>query len=69
MMSVVFILPGMSVWKAKTSSTGSNTMIMESQSNKPEPDVLVEVGPGKSFRNFRIDTASVLQAMDAGFST
>ncbi|XP_048325860.1 mRNA-decapping enzyme subunit 2 [Ziziphus jujuba] len=61
-------LKGMSVWKAKTSSTGTNTMITESQSNKPEPDVLVDVGPGKSFRNFRFDTASVLQAMDAGFS-
>ncbi|KAH7537418.1 hypothetical protein FEM48_Zijuj03G0090400 [Ziziphus jujuba var. spinosa] len=66
--SVGQVMLGMSVWKAKTSSTGTNTMITESQSNKPEPDVLVDVGPGKSFRNFRFDTASVLQAMDAGFS-
>ncbi|KAF3433932.1 hypothetical protein FNV43_RR25035 [Rhamnella rubrinervis] len=63
-------LKGVSVWKAKNSSTGSSsTMITESQSSKPEPDVVVlDVGPGKSFRSFRFDTAPILQAMEAGFS-
>ena len=58
------------MWKAKNSSTGSSsTMITESQSSRPEPDVVVlDVGPGKSFRSFKFDTASILQAMEAGFS-
>jgi len=62
-------LKGMCVWKAKNSSTGnsssSSPMIMESQSTKPEPD---NPAPGKSFRNFRFDTSSILQAMETAFS-
>lgn len=57
------------MWRAKNSSIGSSNMIMESQPTKPEPDVHPpNIGPGKSFRNFRFDTASILQAMEAGFS-
>lgn len=42
---------------------------METQSTKPEADIHPpDVGPGKSFRNFRFDTSSILQAMETGFS-
>ncbi|XP_024167744.1 mRNA-decapping enzyme subunit 2 isoform X1 [Rosa chinensis] len=62
-------LRGISVWRAKNSSIGSSNMIMESQSTKPELDVHPpDIGPGKSFRNFRFNTAPILQAMEAGFS-
>ncbi|XP_044462087.1 mRNA-decapping enzyme subunit 2-like [Mangifera indica] len=61
---------GMCVWKAKSSSNGSNTIILENQSTKPSPHSQpLDTGPGKSFRNFRFDTAAILQAMEAGFST
>lgn len=64
-------LRAISVWKAKNSSTGSSsTMIPETQPTRPEPDIHPpDTGPGKSFRNFRFDTASILQAMEAGFSS
>lgn len=63
-------LRAISVWKAKNSSTGSSsTMIPETQPTRSEPDIhTLDTGPGKSFRNFRFDTASILQAMEAGFS-
>ncbi|CAL5404471.1 unnamed protein product [Camellia sinensis] len=49
-------LKGISVWKATNNSTGSSSMITETQLTKP---VVVEAhfcdtGPGKSFRDFRI---------------
>ncbi|KAL5569316.1 hypothetical protein UlMin_025891 [Ulmus minor] len=66
-------LKAISVWKAKTSSIGSSSAIItESQPAKPEPAVIhppPDTGPGKSFRSFRFDTASILQAMEAGFSS
>ncbi|XP_057979601.1 mRNA-decapping enzyme subunit 2 [Malania oleifera] len=62
-------LKGMSVWKAKSSSTGSSTQIAESQSTKSASDAQTsDVGPGKSFRNFRFDIAPVLQVMETTFS-
>ncbi|XP_021295519.1 mRNA-decapping enzyme subunit 2 [Herrania umbratica] len=62
-------LKGICVWKAKNSSIGSNSMIVESQSNKVASDANPpNTGPGKSFRNFRFDTASILRALEAGFS-
>ncbi|KAB2010473.1 hypothetical protein ES319_D10G240400v1 [Gossypium barbadense] len=63
-------LKGVSIWKAKNSSTGSNSMIVESQSNKLQSDAKPpDTGPGKSFRNFRFDSAAVLRALEGSFST
>ncbi|XP_038883995.1 mRNA-decapping enzyme subunit 2-like [Benincasa hispida] len=61
---------GLTVWKAKNSSIGSSsTIIMESQLSKQEVDVSIpDTGPGRSFRNFKFDTASILQSMDRAFS-
>ncbi|TKY68255.1 mRNA-decapping enzyme subunit 2 [Spatholobus suberectus] len=61
---------GICVWKAKHSSIGSSSTVMDSQPAKPESDShSLDVGPGRSFRNFRFDTASTLQAMEAAFSS
>ncbi|PON50931.1 Dihydroneopterin triphosphate diphosphatase [Trema orientale] len=58
-----------SVWKTKHNSIGGSTIITETQPTKPEPDIHPpDIGPGKSFRNFRFDTSSILQAMETGFS-
>lgn len=63
-------LKGVSIWKAKNSSIGSNSMIVESQSNKLQSDAKPpDTGPGKSFRNFRFDTAAILRALEGSFST
>ncbi|KAK8611127.1 hypothetical protein V6N13_131189 [Hibiscus sabdariffa] len=57
------------VWKAKNSSTGSNSMTVESQSTKYTSNAnSIDTGPGKSFRNFRFDSAAILRALEAGFS-
>ncbi|KAL3579328.1 hypothetical protein D5086_020832 [Populus alba] len=57
------------VWKAKNTSLGSGTVITESHLTKPVFDAHPpDMGPGKSFRNFRFDTAAILQAMESGFS-
>lgn len=56
------------MWKAKNNSIGSNTLSLESQLTKFASDSQPpDTGPGKSFRNFRFDTAAILQAMEAGF--
>lgn len=61
---------GLSVWSAKNSSTGSSSVLTEIQLNKPAVDARPpDTGPGKSFRNFRFDTASIYRAMEAGFSS
>ncbi|WMV31689.1 hypothetical protein MTR67_025074 [Solanum verrucosum] len=61
---------GLSVWNAKNSSTGSSSVLAEIQLNKPAVDARPQdTGPGKSFRNFRFDTASIYRAMEAGFSS
>ncbi|KAK6933361.1 NUDIX hydrolase domain [Dillenia turbinata] len=60
---------GFSVWKAKSSSTGSGSMIANSQFNKSGSDFQSsDTGPGKSFRNFKFDVGPILKAMEAGFS-
>lgn len=67
----LFICQGMCVWKAKNTSIGSSTStaVVETQSAKPGTDAHPpDAGPGKSFRNFRFDTAGILRAMEAGFS-
>lgn len=59
---------GPCVWKAKTSSgsgTSSENSTLQRVGSEPHT---VDVGPGKSFRNFRFDTASILQAMEAAFA-
>jgi mRNA-decapping enzyme subunit 2 len=44
-------------------------VITESHLTKPVFDAHpLDMGPGKSFRNFRFDTAAILQAMESGFS-
>ncbi|KAL3523469.1 hypothetical protein ACH5RR_016303 [Cinchona calisaya] len=63
-------LKGISVWKAKNSSTGSSSAVMENRVIKPTADArLSDTGPGRSFRNFRFDTTSIFNAMDATFTT
>ncbi|PSS33391.1 MRNA-decapping enzyme subunit like [Actinidia chinensis var. chinensis] len=63
-------LKGISVWKAKNSSIGSNPMITESQPAKPVVDARSsDTGPGTSFRNFRFDTTMIFQAMETAFSS
>ncbi|XP_031106563.1 mRNA-decapping enzyme subunit 2 [Ipomoea triloba] len=58
---------GISMWRAKSSSGGS-TVVTESQPSKSTTDVQpVEIGPGRSFRNFRFDTAPIHKAIDAAF--
>ncbi|XP_042392299.1 mRNA-decapping enzyme subunit 2-like [Zingiber officinale] len=58
-----------SVWKAKGSSEGAATVVPENSlfqaGSGPQK---VDNGPGKSFRNFRFDAASILQAMEAAFA-
>ncbi|XP_022765361.1 mRNA-decapping enzyme subunit 2-like isoform X2 [Durio zibethinus] len=62
-------IKGICVWKAKNSSIGSNSIILESQSKKlPSDTNPPDNGPGKSFRNFRFDTAAILRALEGGFS-
>ncbi|KAI3426717.1 Nudix hydrolase domain-containing protein [Psidium guajava] len=63
-------LKGICVWKAKNSSTGSSSTIPEPQPSRSASNVhSSNSGPGKSFRRFRFDTAAILRAMDAGFSS
>lgn len=59
---------GISVWKAKTSSTGSSTTIAESAVVKAKASTQSSaMGPGRSFRNFRFDTGPIFQAMETSF--
>ncbi|XP_010264680.1 PREDICTED: mRNA-decapping enzyme subunit 2 [Nelumbo nucifera] len=62
---------GTCVWKAKNSSTGGTTAATtEGQSTRSGLETqLSDVGPGKSFRCFRFDSALILQAMEATFSS
>ncbi|KAI5648669.1 hypothetical protein M9H77_34674 [Catharanthus roseus] len=60
---------GITVWKAKNSSTGSSSTAMDQQPNKSSPDAhSSESGPGKSFRNFRFDTAPIFHAVESAFA-
>lgn len=79
---------GISVWKAKTSSSSgsgptpgpisgsgsapgsgpgstSDNQLQRAASDHRSADV----GPGRSFRNFRFDVPSILQSMEAAFAT
>jgi len=54
------------VWKAKNSSSGGAPV--ENPVARAGSDVQhVDNRPGRSFRNFRFDTASILQSMEASF--
>lgn len=60
-------LAGTSVWKAKNNADGgmpSDNAPLRLGSEPQKSDN----GPGKSFRNFKFDTASILQAMEAAFA-
>lgn len=58
---------GACVWKAKNGSGGSTGN--ENPSNRPGSESqLTDAGPGKSFRNFKFDSAYILQAMEAAFA-
>ncbi|XXG62037.1 hypothetical protein AAC387_Pa05g0487 [Persea americana] len=58
---------GACVWKAKNGSGGSTGN--ENPSNRPGSEShLTDAGPGKSFRNFKLDSAYILQAMEAAFA-
>lgn len=60
---------GFTVWKAKNSSLGGSSSMIDSQHPKPVPDTrITEKGPGKSLRNFRFETSSILRAMESRFS-
>lgn len=58
---------GTCVWKAKNNSGGGSSAENALQRVGSEPQT-VDVSPGKSFRNFRFDTASILQTMEATFA-
>ncbi|XP_073130691.1 mRNA-decapping enzyme subunit 2 [Henckelia pumila] len=61
---------GITVWKAKSGSTGSSTTTAENQPNKAVADMnLPDSRPGRSFRNFHFDTGPIFQAIDAAFSS
>ena len=54
------------VWKAKNSSSGGAPV--ENPVARAGSDAQhVDNRPGRSFRNFRFDTASILQSMEASF--
>ena len=60
-------LAGTSVWKDKNNADGgmpSDNAPLRLGSEPQKSDN----GPGKSFRNFKFDTASILQAMEAAFA-
>ncbi|KAI3761765.1 hypothetical protein L1987_52187 [Smallanthus sonchifolius] len=67
----------MSLWKAKGSSSGSNLVMTETSSNSNLASVSVsnsnnssssDKGPGRSFRNFQLDSVPILQAIETAFS-
>lgn len=59
---------GISVWKAKNSSSGSSSMIIETPIKPKADSYSADTGPGRSFRSFQFDTAHIYQSMEAGFS-
>lgn len=58
---------GTSVWKAKNNADGGMPSDNPPLRLGSEPQKS-DNGPGKSFRNFKFDTASILQAMEAAFA-
>ncbi|ONK63943.1 uncharacterized protein A4U43_C07F20510 [Asparagus officinalis] len=59
---------GTCVWKAKNNSGGGTSSENALQRVGSEPQT-VDIGPGKSFRNFRFDTPRILQAMESAFAS
>lgn len=59
------------MWKAKPTSAGGtsieNSLVRAATGTGVEPQI-ADTAPGKSFRNFRFDTTSIIQAMEAVFS-
>lgn len=61
---------GITVWKAKSGSTGSSSTTAENQPNKAVADMnLSDSRHGRSFRNFQFDTGPIFQAIDDAFSS
>jgi len=58
---------GTCVWKAKNSSGSGTTTDNTLQIAGSEPQT-IDIGPGKTFRNFRFDTSSILKAADTAFA-
>ncbi|XP_020240901.1 mRNA-decapping enzyme subunit 2-like [Asparagus officinalis] len=58
---------GTSVWKVKDSSGSGTSMQNALQRVGSEPQI-IDLGPGKSFRNFRFDTIKILQSMEVAFA-
>ncbi|GAB2222732.1 hypothetical protein Droror1_Dr00016856 [Drosera rotundifolia] len=58
-------LRGLTVWKAKTSSSGSSLATTELQQMKPSISQIrpVDTLPGKSFRNFKLDVPRIVQPL------
>lgn len=50
------------MWKVKNTSMSNSSIIFDSQPIKLDSD------PGRSLRNFKFDTASILQAMESAFA-
>lgn len=58
------------VWKAKTSSSGSSSTVIatESQPSHSAAEACpVDTSPGKSLRNFRFDKAAIHKASESAF--
>lgn len=53
---------GVTMWKVKNTSMSNSSIIFDSQPIKLDSD------PGRSLRNFKFDTASILQAMESAFA-
>ncbi|XP_038891420.1 mRNA-decapping enzyme subunit 2-like isoform X1 [Benincasa hispida] len=53
---------GVTIWKVKNSSMSNSSIIFDGQSIKLDSD------PGRSLRNFKFDTASILHAMESAFA-
>ncbi|KAI4370660.1 hypothetical protein MLD38_018985 [Melastoma candidum] len=63
-------IKGISVWKAKSSTMGSGTVVTESQPSRSLSSSYgnpANPSPGKSFRNFKFDAAAILRAMETAF--
>ncbi|XP_050946950.1 mRNA-decapping enzyme subunit 2-like isoform X3 [Cucumis melo] len=53
---------GYTMWKVKNTSMSNSSIIFDNQPIKLDSD------PGRSLKNFKFDTASILQAMESAFA-
>ncbi|GFP82842.1 mRNA-decapping enzyme subunit 2 [Phtheirospermum japonicum] len=66
---------GISVWRAKHSSSGGSSSSTAVESQQPMTKAVADVrhsdtsAPSRSFLNFRFDTGPIFRAVDAAFST